>query len=45
MAVPYRVADDFVNVKDAFQLAGETRSHLGREIFLQTIAEAQGYLS
>jgi len=45
VAVPFRLADDNVNVKNAFQWAGGTPSHLGKEVALQTLADAQAFLS
>ena len=45
VAVPFRLADDIVNITDAFQFDGGTPSHLGPEVVLQTRAEAQAFLS
>ena len=45
MAVPFRLADGFVTVKDAFELDGGGPSHLGPEVVLQTRAEAEAYLA
>ena len=45
VAAPFRLADDIVKVKYAFQLAGGTPSHLGEEVELRTLADAQAFLS
>ena len=45
VAVPFRVADDFVWVRDAFELDGGEPSHLGPEVVLQTRAETEVYLA
>ena len=45
VAVPFRVADDIVTVDDAFRLGSGTASHLGQEIFLKTLDEAEAYLA
>ena len=45
VAVPFRLADDIVKTKDAFQFAGGTPSHPGGEVVLQTMTDAQGFLS
>jgi hypothetical protein len=45
VALPFRLADKIVEIKDAFQLAGNTGSHLGAEVALQTLAEAEAYLA
>lgn len=45
MAVPFRLADDIVRIKDAFQFAGGAPSHLGEEVVLQTLADAHAFLS
>ena len=45
VAVPFRPASDIVNVNDAFELAGGGPSHLNEEVVLQTLADAQAYLS
>jgi hypothetical protein len=45
VAVPFRVADGLVGVRDAFELDGGGPSHLGPEVVLQTRAEAETYLA
>ena len=45
VAAPFRVADDFVWVRDAFELDGGEPSHLGPEVVLQTRAETEVYLA
>lgn len=45
VAQPFRLAGDIVKVEDAFQLAGNTGSHLGAEVALQTLEEAEDYLA
>jgi hypothetical protein len=44
VAVPFRVADNFVSVRDAFELDGGGPSNLGPEVFFQTRADAEAYL-
>ena len=45
VAAPFRVADGFVRVRDAFELDGGGPSHLGPEVVLQTRSEAEAYLA
>ncbi|MCH7738028.1 MAG: hypothetical protein IH872_11585 [Chloroflexi bacterium] len=45
VAVPFRVADGFVRVRDAFELDGGGPSNLGKDIVLTTRAEAAAYIA
>ncbi|MCH9002477.1 MAG: hypothetical protein IIC02_07865, partial [Planctomycetes bacterium] len=45
VAAPFRLADDIVKVRDAFELDGGGPAHLGPEVFFQTRAEAEAYLA
>lgn len=45
VAVPFRLADGFVSVRDAFEFDGGGPSHLGPEVVLPTRAEAEAYLA
>ena len=45
MAIPFRLADEIVTVKDAFRLVGEAQSGLGREVVLRTLSDAQAFQS
>lgn len=45
VAAPFRPAGDTVHVNDAFRSAGDTSTHLGEEVVLQTLADAEAFQS